>query len=1377
MNPKRFNFKKVIAVLSCIALLFSLVPLGILTSAEGEDIPGLFAEYFRTSAYRAEPMPMELFNFNDKSGEGVMSSLDGRSLTDIINSYNGSPDYATAKFSGKLKVPQNGTYTFYGVGDDGFRIWIDGNLVIDFWEPRWEVPQTSAPISLTQGDHDFKVEYLQGWGGASLKIEWSSSSISRQIISAANFYHKSPEEMGLAGIRAQYYKFKAIDHISAYRFDTETYDGITANVNESDLKNIFATHNGDSGEYAGAIYYGYVVPKVDGNYTFTMSGNDAYRMWFNDQPVIDSWKLDSTGEKTSESYNLKANHLYKIKINYAQASGDANIKLSWALNGGLNEVIPTECLRPATVKDYAETQVVHGLLGEVYNGSLFEEETGTRIIPNVTRDYSWAGLFRDFNGSDQYASLRLTGQIEVDETKDYTFYLIGDDGFKMWINGKEVIEFWRAEWDKEQTSAPVTLNKGMNDIKIEYFQGYGGLYLDLKWSASGISKQNLPQECLYPAEKNLGVIGEYYKCEAGSVPADYGFTNKTGEGLSSQINFDNTALSDIFTQSNGNNENATARWISGIKTTNTDDYTFTMSGNDGYRVYLDGEKIIDNWVFSETATERTSDTVELNVTKRHTIMVELLQKTGNTEAKLYWQRNGGPKELVPASAFYISDNVQYEKLKAKDALLEEIIKADKLFNDTAVGTEIGQAPQTAKDEFLAAINHAKNIWKNTDSSSQEQKDEIVVLAEAAAKFRFLTVQSSEGKELTEFNNALYQGQDPYISYHDGYYYFVSTSNDPDHRRIYVSKSKSLIDQGERVQIFDFQNVQNRIFAPEIYFIKGKWYVYLCADVEINGFGGKHQGIVLESVTDDAQGEWIDRGILYTGANGVYGQANDFTIFEYDNELYASWGAMGEPEKPDQTPYGPAIVKMDSPIKISNDRVFLPGYGGEGPRPIIKDGKIFMTVSQGNFKSSGYHLAMYSYDPADGDILDENSWTYKDYVFYGTKDVYGPARAGFVKSADGTEDWMVFHSKVYPTNNNAWRQVGIKPIKWNEDGTPDFGAPISPYEFIDLPSGDPGLGLAYQAETAVTLGAAVKDYKNQGFQGTGYVNIPATNNSGVQFTVNVPAAGDYLVRARYANGVKNGNEWQAEIPDIVPVRGTLGLYVNGTRAKTTSFDKTETDWNHWMTSCDRVTLNAGENIITFRKDSSDSGNIYIDYIAVDEAHAKPTVVTQRSYSELTSLVSAAEAITRDEVPDNDLWDALKYAITAAKRLNSSSRAAAITSRFISLNAAIKDLEPEEKEDISTDENYNIYVTAEPEDGSKYNPVFYVKNLNNESKAVTLILASYDENGILAEVKIITKTISASEETELTNEISKETGLTYKFFIWEDNVKPLTEITSF
>lgn len=706
-----------------------------------------------------------------------------------------------------------------------------------------------------------------------------------------------------------------------------------------------------------------------------------------------------------------------------------------------------------------------------------------------------------------------------------------------------------------------------------------------------------------------GVLAEFYKCTPSITDMSvYKIDTKTGYTLLENIDISSKDMLAYLEKYNDSKEGAVIRYTGIIKPEKTDDYTFFIVGDDGFRFWINDELVIDFWEVQRDKPQ-ASQQIRLEAGEKYSFKIEHLQFMGSAYLKFEWAGSDKIRQSVPANVFFLPEPDDQDKTVLMEQLSAKIQEAEALLNLTETGNGEKQAPEKAKSNFSKAILKAKRA---SDSNASGENLLKAISALEHAKIIFMkNITSKQPSKLTSFNNPLYQGQDPFVTYKDGYYYFVSSSNLDSNNRIYVSKSKSLVDQGEKVEVFYSGGSQTRIFAPELFFIDGKWYIYYCADYQEHGW--RHYAGVLESVTDDPQGKYIDKGPLFTGENGVNQQANDFTVFEHNGELYGIWGTFLEDPV---APFAPAIVKMDSPTKITQNRSFLPERGGEGPRVLTDGENIWTTVSMGGFAQKNYHLGAYIYK-GTGDLLDPKSWTFKDNIFNGTNDVYGAGRASFVKSADGTEDFIMYHSKVYFAENNGWREVHIQRFSW-ENGVPVLGKPVSPFEFQPLPSGDPGIGYVYQAEDAILNGNTVKGSDLRGYQGDGYVNIGSEIGSEINFIVDVDKTGDYYLRMRYAYGVKVEGEYGVNPVTQLPERGRLSVYVNGTYATTIVTDKTDITWEKLFFAGERISLPKGKNIITLCVDAGDSGNINVDYIAIDEANPLTSEKTSTPVFDLKTI---------------------------------------------------------------------------------------------------------------------------------------------------------------
>jgi hypothetical protein len=69
-----------------------------------------------------------------------------------------------------------GTYDFFAKHDDGVRVWVDGALVIDFWQDQ-PAKTHGGTRALSAGTHQVRVEYYEHTGLASVAVWWSSDGI------------------------------------------------------------------------------------------------------------------------------------------------------------------------------------------------------------------------------------------------------------------------------------------------------------------------------------------------------------------------------------------------------------------------------------------------------------------------------------------------------------------------------------------------------------------------------------------------------------------------------------------------------------------------------------------------------------------------------------------------------------------------------------------------------------------------------------------------------------------------------------------------------------------------------------------------------------------------------------------------------------------------------------------------------------------------------------------------------------------------------------------------------------------------------------------------------------------------------------------------
>jgi hypothetical protein len=94
-------------------------------------------------------------------------------------------------------------------------------------------------------------------------------------------------------------------------------------------------------------------------------------------------------------------------------------------------------------------------------------------------------------------SVRWTGQVVPLFTETYTFETACDDGSRLWINDKLVIDNW-IDQGETKISGKIDLKAGVKyNIKMEYYENIYGAAAHLRWSSPSQAYEIIPQEQFY----------------------------------------------------------------------------------------------------------------------------------------------------------------------------------------------------------------------------------------------------------------------------------------------------------------------------------------------------------------------------------------------------------------------------------------------------------------------------------------------------------------------------------------------------------------------------------------------------------------------------------------------------------------------------------------------------------------------------------------------------------------------------------------------------------------------------------------------------------------------------------------------------------------
>jgi hypothetical protein len=140
-----------------------------------------------------------------------------------------------------------------------------------------------------------------------------------------------------------------------------------------------------------------------------------------------------------------------------------------------------------------------GIRGDYYKGMNFGNHVLTRIDSRV--NFSWGSGEPDpAIGADNF-SVRWTGEVEAAFTETYTFYVTGDDGVRLWVDGIQLIDGWVDQSATEYSKTINLIAGNMYRVVMEMYENGGDAVAQLRWSSPSTPKQLIPQAALAPPVK------------------------------------------------------------------------------------------------------------------------------------------------------------------------------------------------------------------------------------------------------------------------------------------------------------------------------------------------------------------------------------------------------------------------------------------------------------------------------------------------------------------------------------------------------------------------------------------------------------------------------------------------------------------------------------------------------------------------------------------------------------------------------------------------------------------------------------------------------------------------------------------------------------
>jgi len=340
---------------------------------------------------------------------------------------NGSPmkgisaDKFSARWTRRLDF-EGRTYRFNVRVDDGVRLWVDGQLLIDQWNDG--SPRTySVERTMTPGKHDVRVEMYERTGQASITF-WRE-----KVESYPDWRGEYFGNVALSGSPLLIRNDKGIDFTWG--------GGAPAPGLPADRFSVRWTRQ---------LHF------PMGSHRFFVEADDGVRLWVDGLLLIDQWR-DGAGSHRGDVYLSEGVHTVRMEM-YENA-GSAVARMWWARQEGYPE----------------------------WKGEYFANRqlAGPPVLlrNDASIDFNWgygapaAGLPADDFG------VRWTRQLQY-SAGNYRFTVEVDDGARLWVDGMLIIDRWH---DGIGTYiGDIYLTEGKHQVRMETYEHTGGAMARLRWT-------------------------------------------------------------------------------------------------------------------------------------------------------------------------------------------------------------------------------------------------------------------------------------------------------------------------------------------------------------------------------------------------------------------------------------------------------------------------------------------------------------------------------------------------------------------------------------------------------------------------------------------------------------------------------------------------------------------------------------------------------------------------------------------------------------------------------------------------------------------------------------------------------------------------------
>ena len=319
-------------------------------------------------------------------------------------------------------------------------------------------------------------------------------------------------------------------------------------------------------------------------YTFNAFSDDGIRVWLNDHLIIDQWHETTNQTYTAVRTVTTGNHL--LRVEYYENQGDASVRVSF--ESGL--------AYPQWRGEYFDNQDLAGEPAFVRNDNEINFNWGSGSPSNVI--------------PDDHFSVRWTRDLGFNN-ENLIFSARSDDGIRVWFDGQLIIDQWHDNDGDVTYSVIRSVSAGIHSLQVEYYENFDQARVQFSWE---------------PVSSQQFWNGQYYSnMDLSGSP--------TMTRSDASVNFfwgSGSPASNIPT------DGFSARWDR-ILDFSQGNYRFYAIVDDGVRVFVDGNILIDSW----KSGGKQNVSADKSLSGHHQIVIEYFEEVQVAEIRVWWEKIGG----------------------------------------------------------------------------------------------------------------------------------------------------------------------------------------------------------------------------------------------------------------------------------------------------------------------------------------------------------------------------------------------------------------------------------------------------------------------------------------------------------------------------------------------------------------------------------------------------------------------------------------------------------------------------------------------------------------------------------------------------------------